>query len=383
MRVLKRRLTSQHIILGVFLVVVSLLTALGVVGYHWYQQILVKPNQLSQNPSVSPQPSPTPPDPLAPFNIALLGYGGVGHAGGSLTDSMMVVHVIPREKRVVLLSLPRDIWVSLPISDPPHQAKINTAYSIGNDDRRYTHKPELYQGEAGGGNLVKYALEQVTGLPVAYFVAVDFSGFKQVVDTLGGVNVKVERTFDDPLYPIAGKEEDTCGKSPEEVAATVATLSAQKAEEAFSCRYELLHFDRGQQTMDGETALKFVRSRHSPQDGGDINRAARQRAVLEAVREKMLSLSSLPKLPGLVATLTKYVRTDIPLTKVQQWLGQAGEFQTYTVTGVALTDKEVLMPSKSGDRQYILIPKAGDGQWQEVHAWVQAQLGQSLPDELQ
>src|SRR5690606_11303223 len=115
--------------------------------------------------------------------------------------------------------------------------------------------------------------EFVTGEPVHYAMVMDFSGFKEVIDTLGGVEVDVEHSFTDTEYPIAGRENDLCDGDPE-----------------YRCRYETIEFKQGRQYMDGETALKFVRSRHAEGDeGNDFARSACQQRVISAIREKVLT----------------------------------------------------------------------------------------------
>ena len=204
-------------------------------------------------------PTPTP-DPLAPYSVLLLGYGGADHDGGYLTDTMIVARIAPKNKTVHLIAIPRDIWVELPITKngtEPH--KVNFAYAVGLDNRRYTQKPADFSGKGGGGAMAKYAAGLVMGFPIDHFVAVSFAGFEKSIDVLDGVDVEVPHTFDDPLYPIESEKENDCGKSPEDIEALTATLSATLIEKEFLCRYEQLHFDKGLEYMDGVRALKFVR----------------------------------------------------------------------------------------------------------------------------
>ena len=92
------------------------------------------------------------------FNILLLGYGGAGHSGGGLTDSITLANVDTKEKTATLVSIPRDLWIALPVDyDNKQNYKINAAYAIGGDDNKYPNKKPVYQGEDGGGELAKYA----------------------------------------------------------------------------------------------------------------------------------------------------------------------------------------------------------------------------------
>lgn len=358
---------------GIPLAIIALITAAVVYSYSAYNQITVKP---TVNPDlVETSPSPAPPDPLRPVSILLMGYGGGGHAGGLLTDTMMVARVDPRAKTVHLISLPRDLWVGLPIEKDGQESswKINAAYAIGSDDR-YIHKPPQYTGEGGGGELAKYAVTKVLGIPIDHFVTLNFFGFEKSIDALGGVTVNVERTFDDFLYPIEGKENETCEKSAEELAAISATSSAEQSEKLFPCRYETLHFDRGPTKMDGVTALKYVRSRHSNQDGGDFSRAARQRNLLLAVKNQILAVNFLPKAIPFVTTLRQNLQTDIDAATMQELISKYPEWKDFAIINIALTDKNILQQSRSSNGQFIMVPQAGDAQWEAVHQWLQTEI---------
>ncbi|MDD4135538.1 MAG: LCP family protein [Candidatus Shapirobacteria bacterium] len=248
--------------------------------------------------------------------------------------------------------------------------KVNEAYSIGLDDKKYRDKETQFTGKAGGGQMAKSVLSQVVGFPVDNFATINFSGFLKTIDTLGGIEVNVQKTFDDYLYPIEEKTTDTCGKSDEEITALTATVSAGKLEEYFECRYEHLHFDKGRQTMDSATALKFVRSRHSQEDGGDFNRSARQKLVIEAVKKKIISLNFVPKIIPLINSLAGNLTTDIDLNKMEELLSRSDEYQTYKIESFPITDQNLLMNSKSSIGQFILIPKLGENNWTDIQKFV-------------
>lgn len=349
--------------------------ALAMVGtaaafYLTYRTVVVKPNKPVVETDVKPTATPTP-DPLAPYSFLLMGYGGGSHEGGLLTDSIMVVRIEPRNRNITMISVPRDLWVSMPISpEATMEAKVNAAYAIGSDDKKYPNKEVQYTGKAGGGEMAKEVIGKVVGFKIDHFAALDFAGFVKTIDLLGGIDVKVSRAFDDPKYPIEENINDTCGKSDEEVAALTATMSGEKLENQFPCRYENLHFDKGTQHMDGVTALKYARSRHSTTDGGDFNRAARQREILLAVKQKVISVGFIPKIVPAIKTLAGNLTTDVDINKMNELLGQAGELSEYTITPAALTDQNVLMNSKSKDGQFILIPRAGDKDWSEIQKFV-------------
>ncbi|HEX7017620.1 MAG TPA: LCP family protein [Patescibacteria group bacterium] len=367
-----RSLTLKQLIaLDLFLTVLFLISAGLTYSYFLYQRSFVTSNE---SETILPQPSPSP-EPNVD-TIVLLGRGGAGHDGGLLTDSIMVARIDHDQQQITLISVPRDLWVELPVDkDNPSSWKINAAYAFGVDDRNYRNKPSQFTGEAGGGELAKYALEQVLGFPVEHFVTVDFYGFERAIDVLGGVTVNVERAFTDPLYPIEGKQDDTCGKTEEEIAALTATVSASKLEEEFTCRFEVLSFPQGTQLMDGSTALKYVRSRHSPTDGGDFNRAARQRNLLLAVKDRVLTIDFIPKIIPFISTISSHITTDISLTQMKEMVDEYEKVQDYEIKGIALTTDNVLELGVSSGGQSILMSKEdGEGKWEKLQEWLREEM---------
>jgi len=372
----KKRSRLKKILLGIGLFFLFLLCTILSFLYFNYKQIVVTPNV---EPTRAPNASPTPtPDPLAPFNILLLGYGGAGHDGGDLTDTMIVAHVEPKVKKVTLISIPRDLWVPIPTNgESVIYSKINAAYAIGLDDRKYPNKLDIYKGQAGGGALAKYAVKQVLGEDVRYFASIDFGGFVRIIDALGGVDVNVPRTFDDNFYPIKGEEDNTCGYTAEELAEIHKKYSGFQLEQQFTCRYEHLHFDKGITHMDGATALKFVRSRHSDTDGSDFARSSRQQALIQAAKDKVLSLGIINNFVPFVTQFASVLRTDVSISEGKKILDIMGDPRDYKIGTIVLSTDNVLKDSFSTDRQYILLPKAGQDNYSEIQSYIQSQLNPS------
>ena len=305
------------------------------------------------------------------YNILLLGYGGAGHDGGNLSDVVMVLNVNPKEKRAVFVSIPRDLWVRIPVrSDIQEHYKINAAYAIGSDDTRFPLKEPQYKGEYGGGEMAKKVVGDVIGVPVEYFISVDFEGFKKTTDALGGVNVEVPVTFDDYFYPIKGLENETCGKSADEIARLHELYSDTQLHHQFECRYEHIHFEKGEMYMDGETVLKFVRSRASAQHGGDFARSARQQVVILAMKEKLLSLSAIKNIDEIYFEFSKMLKTDISLDKAKDLVAIFGNPSEYEILFLGLSSENVLIETKSMNGQFILIPKEGEDVWIGVQKFI-------------
>lgn len=281
-------------------------------------------------------------------NILIMGKAGGSHSGPDLTDTMLLVSIGISKKDITIISIPRDIWI------PEIQAKINSAYYWGKQNTSYVEN----LGGGGGISFAKIIAQEVAGVPVQYGVVIDFSAFKDIVDALGGVRVDVANSFTDNLYPIAGREDDACGGH----------------DPTFSCRYETVTFDAGPQIMDGDTALKFVRSRHAEGiEGTDIAREARQQKVIDAIKNKVTNPSVFlsPKTDLAVLNIfKKYVETDIdgPTAAV---LARKIIDADKNIHQYLIPDNLLFNPpeDRTYQNQYVFIPKAGSGNWKEINNW--------------
>lgn len=343
------KIPKEYLILGAVCAAVFIVGFIATYLFLTYSKVFVKSS-----------PTPTPPIqetvnfPEAPeikkqagvYNTVLMGYGGVGHSGSLLTDSIIVVHVDSNKKTAALISIPRDLWVN-------GNHKINAEASIN--------------GFQNMGGVIK----SVTGLPIDYFVAVDFSGFSKIIDNLGGITVNNPKTFDDPFYPVAGLENETCGKTEAEIAELKAKYSDFLLERQFTCRYEKLHFDKGTTNLDGATALKFVRSRHGDSDFG---RSERQFAVLKGILAKLISLHAFDKTNQTIATLTNMVRTNLSVSATRSLIEVIGDTGVYKVTDIHLTIDNVLVEGKSSEGAYILTPKAGMFNFSDIKGYISSKI---------
>ena len=304
-----------------------------------------------------------------PITIVLLGYGGGTHDGAYLTDSMLAIHIDPKQQKITLISVPRDLWVKIPTDGPTSSYwKINAAYEIGLDDVSYPNKQSQFKGQDGGGHLAEYMVSEVVGFPVDYFVGMDFSGFKHTIDTLSGVDITVETAFTDTQYPIDGKEADLCGHQPSEIPLLDAQAASTSPELVYPCRYENLHFDSGLQHMDGERALSYVRSRHSLQDGTDFGRAKRQRNLLIAVKQKILSPTFIPQIIPFITSLGDDFKTDLSSGDIETLLSNVASLNKYTIDTLSIQD--YLADANSNDGQAILQPKDGLDNWTSIHTYI-------------
>lgn len=302
------------------------------------------------------------------INILVLGTGGGVHDGPNLTDTIIFTSIDQKNKQIYLVSIPRDLWI------PDLEAKINTAYSEGEIKKK-----------GGGISMVRAVVEKVLNQPVDYVVRLDFAGFVRAVDLVGGIDVNVENSFDDYEYPIEGKEDDLCGNKPEEVDLLATSSSAL---DAFPCRYIHIHFDKGIQHMDGQTALRYVRSRHAlGEEGTDFARSKRQEKVIAALKSKIFSPQTFlnpVKLAGLYSAIKDNIDTDINQNELDDFMRLADEMRSAQIKNVALDmgdekfKREGLLinPINLSDYQgqWVLIPKAGNSDFLPIQKYISCEI---------
>lgn len=300
------------------------------------------------------------------FNVLLMGIGGGNHDGPNLTDTIMLANVRPSKNRINLISVPRDLWV------PEISSKINAAYANAQD-----------QGK--GIMMSRAVIKNVMGVRPDYVVVLDFDGFVKLVDDLGGIDVNVVRTFDDYAYPITGSEDATCGLTDDQIASFSAEIASGSATEleAFPCRYQHVHFNKGQQHMDGETALEFVRSRHAlGVEGTDFARSGRQEQVIKAIKQKVFSLGILLnplKVLSIYNILKSNINTDIPVQDYKNFINVAKRMKevsihSYVIGSSDEKDPYGLLINPPPEAQYgyawILAPRVGSSNFTEIQNYV-------------
>ena len=276
--------------------------------------------------------------PAGRTNLLVLGVAGENYSGGDLTDSMIFLSLENQTGKTLVVSLPRDIWIA------PIRAKLNTVYH--------------YQGLAE----TKKIVGEILGQKVDYGMIVDFSLFTKMVDNLEGVEVNVERAFDDYKYPIAGKENDLCNGDPE-----------------YKCRYETISFEDGKQWMDGQRALKYVRSRNAEgEEGTDFARSQRQQGLLLAIERKISTpriLANPKHLIQLIKLVLTNIKTDIPKEKYGDLFKIALKLRRSKFKMEVLNDGFLINPPTSKakyDNQWVLIPKAGN--WEDIQSHIKGLL---------
>lgn len=255
------------------------------------QTVAEEPADADEEASVSASEPVALPEALStPFKILLIGVDKRETPDeGVRSDTLIVVHVNPQEKWASMLSIPRDSVVQIPRVG---QQKINFAYTYG-----FMHPDSLYgkgtSPEASGGALAAEAVENFLDVRIDYIAQVDFRGFERLVDMIDGIKVDVQKPILDAEYPT----------------------------ENFG--FERIYIPAGLQILDGYTALRYARSRHS---GTDFERSRRQQQVLRAFLEEFQRrglLDQIDMLSQMVENLQQSVNTTMPIGDLQVIRGLA------------------------------------------------------------
>lgn len=231
---------------------------------------MTQPLQSSEGPAAQPW------DGVSRVNILFMGLDYRDWEAGEVprTDTMIVFTLDPLTKSAGMLSIPRDLWINIPGFN---YAKINTAYYLG----------EINKLPGGGPGLAVKTVEQFLGVPINYYVQLDFYAFVKVIDELGGLDIRI----------------------PEEI--KVGLIGVPDGD---------VILQPGVQNLDGLTVLGYARARYS--EGGDFDRAQRQQQIIMALRKQILTFNMLPtliaKAPALYADISSGVHTNMTLQEAIQ-----------------------------------------------------------------
>lgn len=290
----------------------------------WLVPLLFKSQELISDIFVTPGPRPTVIageqfpnwDKKERVNVLLLGLD-TREENNTRSDTMIIVSIDPANKTVGMMSIPRDLWVSIPGFG---ENRINAAYQLG-----------LTNDVPGGGpGLAVATVEQNLELPIHYFAQIDFAGFQRVVDALDGITVDVPRPLLDNEYPA----------------------------ENFS--FMRIYIPAGLQHMDGRTALQYVRSRHAD---SDLSRNQRQQAVLVAIKQKGLQIGILSRLNNVLTQLQGAIKTDLSISQAGSLAQLAQQIPAANIHSYAIDANMTSQQQVNG--QDVLIPD-----WAQIHAAV-------------
>lgn len=261
-----------------------------------------------------------------PINVLLIG----SDSAASLADTIMVASIDFKANTVSLISLPRDLYVTIPGYG---KDKINAAHSLGERTKK-----------GNGPILLKETVSTTLGVPLHYFVRIDFEGFEKVIDTIGGVTVNVSESIYDPEYPDKNHG------------------------------YDPFNISKGTHHLNGATALKYARSRKTT---SDFDRARRQQEIIVAAKDKMLSAQTLAnpkKVTDIISVLGQHILTDFSSTEIDTLLRIAKDFTNPTIQSKVVDNGEtgLLASGRSAVGASILVPKAGANDFSEIQRFTQA-----------
>lgn len=262
------------------------------------------------------------------INVLLLGMRGANMPGGGLlADSIMVASFDTKNNKVGLISVPRDLWVQIPGTG--ERGKLNSVYSHWESG-----------GRGQGIEKMKEIMGTITGLKINKAAAINFEGFRQLVDAVGGVDVRLSKSFSEPLQFVEGNE---CGGA--------FTLPA------------------GTNHLGGEKALCYARARVTT---NDFDRSKRQQVVLKALKDKMISLGTLAdfgKLNKILDIVGANVKTDLTPEEMKVFYDQYASMKDADILQLVFENSEkglLKVPEAGTGLGYVLVPIAGQDNYSRL-----------------
>jgi LCP family protein required for cell wall assembly len=279
-------------------------------------------------------------------NVLLLGMRGADDPhGGLLADSIMVASFDTKNNKVAMISVPRDLFVQIP--DTNERGKLNSVYAHWEGSGQGKGIPEMEK-----------MMETITGLKIDHAIAINFTGFQKLIDTVGGVDVRLPKAFYETKQFVEGNE---CGGT--------FTLPA------------------GTNHLNGEKALCYARAREQT---NDFDRSKRQQVILKALRDKMTSLGTLAdfgKMNNILNIIGDNVKTDMTPDEMKGFYNQYSSMKDADITQRVFenSDKGLLkVPDGNSSFGYILVPIAGQDNFSQLqdaslNVFTQAAQGDTAP----
>ncbi len=259
------------------------------------------------------------------INSIFLGIPGQNNDAPNLTDTLMIMSVNKNTNDGFLLSIPRDLLVKIP------------------ETNFYTKINNLYQ--ENGIDSIQTVLSEITGLSFDYNIVIDLEGVKQIINEVGGIDIFIEKEIYDPAFP--GQNNS----------------------------YQLFTLGKGWQHLDGISALKYIRTRYGA--GSDFARMGRQQKILIALKEKIASLHPLRNLTiisNIWQAFNNHFQTNLSLQNIKTFLELARNVDLEKIEFKVLDPTTELLVSDyftlGGQRAYILRPKAGIGNYNEIQEYI-------------
>jgi len=268
--------------------------------------------------------------PAESINFLLLGASGEGYEAPDLTDTILVARLITAQNKIYLFSLPRDLWVKIPGQE--NWTKLNALYALAKKNKGHEF------------DLIKKKVQDITGLAINHYVLVNLDTVKDLVDTLGGVNVMVKKDIYDNTFP-----------GPNHT-------------------YQVFEIKAGWRYLDGATALKYIRSRHS--SAGDFDRIARQQEVLQALKQKVLSLNfwDLPTYWSIFNTISSKIKTDLNIWQIKDFWDKIKDIPGQNVVKTEINTADLVTTGQANLGEQIasiVQPRAGQENYEEIRNYIE------------
>ncbi|MBI2463262.1 MAG: LCP family protein [Candidatus Spechtbacteria bacterium] len=269
-------------------------------------------------------------------NVLILGIGGEDHPGSLLTDTIMLASFDTVNIKADIFSIPRDLAVSVPGRGTI--TKINALYEFSGS---------AVFPNPGGVDLIQQKVQEITGIKAQYYFIADFDALTQVIDDVGGISIPQEDSLKDKTFPT-----DDRG-------------------------FETFAVQRGWRYLNGQDALKYVRTRHT--GNGDFDRMRRQHTVLLALKQKIQGLNSVKDLPTIIKIYQhaqSHIASNASIGEIQRvWNITKGFSQGNVEFHVISSEPDNLLVSKianwDGQQAYTLQPKAGLEDYSQIQQFIQ------------
>lgn len=284
------------------------------------------------------------------INVLLLGRGGEGHTGPDLTDTIILVSIDPIAKEAGLVSIPRDMFVEVPGNG---SMKINSVFYTGKsyvlNNAAIINDQVKQKADEEGFNLVQSTVEEVLGIPVHYRSVIDFAGFEKAIDTVGGIDFEATEGIHEQML--------------------------------LNGRPYTLDVKKGYQHMDGFEALAYSRSRYSSKRG-DFDRSLRQRQVITATKNKVLSAgtySNPAKISQLLDNFGSHIHTNFNLEDLTSLYEIVNQIDNSKIISIGLADPpNDFVTTGNVNGLSVVIPKAGVGNYTDIHHYIRNTLKDSF-----
>lgn len=277
------------------------------------------------------------------LNILFLGIVGEGSRGELLTDTIFVVHLDLSNKKIAMISIPRDLWVQAPSLS--REIKINDLYNLENQGKNFS--------QATASILIKQKVKEITGLPINHTIILELEGFKKLIDVIGGIDIWLEKDIFDPSL-----------------------INPHNPSEIF-------YLAAGWRHLDGDLAIKFVRTRYAPE--GDFYRIQHQQQIIAALKNKLTELADVWNLITWLRiwqSLNNHFIADLDFNALWQIFNLIKDISADQIEYIKITNRPpdqllkttTFSDASSGQNIYILIPQEGFEKYQGIQNYIEEKI---------